>query len=581
MKGRASAWPIVLVTATVVVLCAVTMWTAIVAGRGAGFSTASALTGGIALLVVPAASCLLASVALALRPPGRPRAAAALALAGLAWLASEWDNPAAGSDVTFSLGLLLYASAPVAVLHAGLSKSGGVAPARLRRGLLIAGALLAIGVQGLLAAVVFDPAAGGCRGCARNLWLVYGDEQILTAVDTWGVRLGLLWVAAVVALLAVALVRASPAARRTAGPTLVATLCFEAVTLASYAHSWRRGFLGSDDLDHRLWAAQAVTLTLAGLAVAAELVRERRAHRALARVVVDLSGVAVSTRSLRDALAQRLDDPELVVAYPLGDGRYVDAAARPASVAAAPGREATVLEHAGRPLATLVHRAGALSGRDAADELAAGIHLGLEHELLRAQALAQVDEVRASGLRLVETGDAERRRLERDLHDGAQQRLVGLALGLRLREAQAARGPDTLDHRDGPGGPHVWPEAADELNRAIDDLRTLARGLSPVLLADAGLAAALRGLAESRDLRLVSLPEGRFAPVVESTAYAVVDRLCALGPVDVDLRRAGDRLVLRVTSARRASLDDLHDRVTTLGGYIETTGRTTTVTLPL
>ena len=150
----------------------------------------------------------------------------------------------------------------------------------------------------------------------------------------------------------------------------------------------------------------------------------------------------MSTRTLRDALAVRLLDPDLVLAYPVDGERFVDAAARPVTINARPGREATRLEHAGRPLATLVHRAGALSGRDAADELVAAIHLGLEHEQLRAQALAQVGDLRASGLRLVETGDAERRRVERDLHDGAQQRLVGLALGLRVLQARA--GPSAI-----------------------------------------------------------------------------------------------------------------------------------------
>ena len=141
-------------------------------------------------------------------------------------------------------------------------------------------------------------------------------------------------------------------------------------------------------------------------------------------------------------LAVRLGDPDLVLAFSVDDGaRFVDAAARPVSTAAPAGRQLTPLEHAGRPLAVLVHRAGALSGRDAADELVAAIHLGLEHERLRAEALAQVEDLRASGLRLVETGDAERRRLERDLHDGAQQRLVGLRSGCACCRRGPARRP--------------------------------------------------------------------------------------------------------------------------------------------
>jgi signal transduction histidine kinase len=145
------------------------------------------------------------------------------------------------------------------------------------------------------------------------------------------------------------------------------------------------------------------------------------------------------------------------------------------------------------------------------------MHLGLEHERLRVEALTQVEELRASGIRLVETGDEERRRLERDLHDGAQQRLVGIALGVRLL---AVRSGDSAALR----------EAMDELHAAIDELRALARGLSPLVLTQAGLATAVRALAESRDLRLVEAPDRRFPGVVESTAYLVVDRATVSSP---------------------------------------------------
>ena len=375
----------------------------------------------------------------------------------------------------------------------------------------------------MLAALVFDPASAGCRGCATNLWLVTDDSAGLAAVERWGVRFGLVWLAVSVGVVAVALLRASPAARRASGPTLMATLAFETAALAAYAHSWQRGFLGSQNLDQQLWVAQGVALSLLGLMALGELVRERRAHRALARVVVDLSGVAVSTRTLRDDLAVRLVDPELVLAYSVDDGaRFVDAAARPVSTAVPAGRQLTALEHAGRPLAVMVHRAGALSGRDLADELVSAIHLGLEHEQLRAQALAQVEDLRASGLRLVETGDAERRRVERDLHDGAQQRLVGLSLGLRLLQARTGPSPALSD-------------AMAELNRAIDDLRSLARGLAPLVLTDAGLAAAVRALAESRPLRVTALPTGRYSPAVESTAYVAVERASEASPASVSM----------------------------------------------
>ena len=556
------------VAVTVVTVVSATEWSLVLADRGAAFSTALTVEGGTALLLVPTAVCLLASIGLAWRPPQRPRAAAAFAIAAVAWLAGEWDNPASGSALAFSAGLLLYAVTPVAVLLAGLSRSGAVLSSQTRAVLLGAGCAVTMGVQGLLTAIFLDPASGGCRGCARNLWLVSGDESIRASVDEWGIRIGVLWLVVTVAMLALVLARASPAVRRATGPTLLTTIAFEGVTLASYAHSWERGFLGGDDLDRRLWVAQSVVLSLVGVAALAELVRESRARRALARVVVDLSGVTASRRSLRDALAVRLSDPELVVAYPVDGARYVDAAARPVSIDARPGRQVTRLDHGGRELATLVHRSGALSGRDAASELVAAIRLGLEHEQLRARALAQVDDVRASGLRLVETGDAERRRLERDLHDGAQQRLVGLALGLRLLHARRGTSGDLA-------------EAMHELTEAIDDLRSLARGLSPVLLTEAGLSAALRGLAESAPVRLGDLPSARFEPVIESTAYAIVERASTTGPVHVDVRHDGQRLVVELFSQGRSwELGDLDDRVTALGGQVQVADSALRVSLP-
>src|SRR4029453_17249104 len=216
--------------------------------------------------------------------------------------------------------------------------------------------------------------------------------------------------------------------------------------------------------------------------------------------------------------------PGLELAFPVGrDGEQVDERARPVDLGASSDRVATDLRYAGRRLATLVHRRGLLGSRESVDDLVATIHLGLEHTRLQAEALAQVGELRASGVRLVEAGDDERRQLERDLHDGAQQRLVGLALGLRLLASQT-------------GDPPALGGATHELQEAIDALRGLARGLAPLLLSEAGLGVAVRALAESRPIRVDEVTSERFGPVVETTAYAVVDRASAHIPAAVAIR---------------------------------------------
>lgn len=238
-----------------------------------------------------------------------------------------------------------------------------------------------------------------------------------------------------------------------------------------------------------------------------------------------------------------------------------------------PGPGVTELRADGAHLATLLHRPGLVGTADEVDDLISAVHLALEHERLHAQGLAHLAELHDTGVRIVTAGDDERRRLERDLHDGAQQRLVGLALGLRLLRSRAA-GPAAID------------VAADELRLAIRELRDVARGLYPVVLRDAGLTAALRALAESRRLRIVEAPADRYPDVLESTAYMFVARVSDAGPVTVAIRGGGSALVVDVgLDGEPVPLGEIADRVTTLEGSLTCSlenGRTTmSMMLPL
>jgi signal transduction histidine kinase len=128
----------------------------------------------------------------------------------------------------------------------------------------------------------------------------------------------------------------------------------------------------------------------------------------------------------------------------------------------------------------------------------------------------QADELRASRARIVEAGDAQRRRIERDLHDGAQQHLVALALSLRVARSQIEKDPDaaiaTID------------QAAEELSTATSELRELARGIHPAVLTDHGLAAALNALAGRSPVPvdMTDVLDARLCAEVESAAYFVV-----------------------------------------------------------
>ena len=138
---------------------------------------------------------------------------------------------------------------------------------------------------------------------------------------------------------------------------------------------------------------------------------------------------------------------------------------------------------------------------------------------LVAQALANADahdKLAASRARIVDAGDAERRRLERNLHDGAQQRLVSLALQLRLTQSALERRPETV--------PGLLEEAQAELARALDELRELARGIHPAILTDRGLGPALEAILARAPLpvELTDLPEERLPEPVEAAVYYVV-----------------------------------------------------------
>jgi signal transduction histidine kinase len=559
--------PYALVAAAALVLAAAgAIVVAVIAvGRGPEFSTAGSVRGGYVALVGPAVLCLVAGVARIAAHPERVRAGVLVVAAGVAWPVGEWDNPDAGSALIFSAGLACFAVAPAVVLHVALGGVRGRLEGWPIRLLVAAGYAVTLGLAGVLSAAAYDPASSGCPSCPDNWWSV-GGVTGSSSLSELGVRCGLAWSALATAMVLAMIVRASPARRASEGPRWLPAMAFLGLTVMSYAHSLDRGFLGADLLDRRLWVAQGLALAALAVGVLAELARGRAAERALARVVVDLSGAEVS---LGAALAVRLGDPELVLAFPVDHGSgFVDSLGEPVDASPADGRVVTTLSYGGAVLATLVHRRGVLGSKDAVNDLVATIHLGLEHERLGAEALAQVDALRASGVRLVETGDDERRRLERDLHDGAQQRLVGLALGLRLMQTKAGPSP-------------ALSEAVDELNRAIDDLRSIARGLAPVLLTQAGLGPALRGLAESGHLRLGAVPVGRFSTIVESTVYALVEKATSSGPVNVDIRDDGASICVEIASDRGLpDLLDLGDRVTALGGEVQVAGSTLRVLLP-
>jgi signal transduction histidine kinase len=485
-----------------------------------------------------------------------------VAAAGLAWLLAEWNNPGSDSAVAFTLGLVLQAACPPLVGQAALAYPDGRLRSRLERvavAVAYGGAVLALGI---LPVLFFDPAATGCGECPANLLGVRDDAEAFAALARVGVWLGLGWTLLLLALLGWRLIRSTTARRRLLAPVLAPAIVYLSLVAWAFQHALDRGFLGIDAVDRRLWLGQAAALIALALGVSWEWVRGRRTRSALARLVVELAA-SPPPGGLGAVLADALGDASLKLLYPLADGRRVDADGRPTG----PGQGQTVtpLVRGGQPVALLAHRLGLLEDPGLVEQIAATARLALDNEQLQAQARAQLEDLRASRARIVERGDAERRRLERDLHDGAQQRLVSLALSLRL----ARLGPDTGSDVAG------LEDAEAEIRQALAELRRLAHGLYPAALTEEGLGAALEALAEQTPgpLALGRLPQERFDPKVEAAAYFVVaETLKRTRPqrAAVDTTHADGQLVVDIATDQQPpeELTDLEDRVGALDGRL-------------
>jgi signal transduction histidine kinase len=524
---------------------------AVAAGAGAvalaeahpAYSYAGSTTASAALEL--GAGWALAAAGLIVWP--RRRAGAVLVAASIAWFALEAANPASGSALLFTVGLLVAGAWPAVLLHATVDD----------RLLVALGYVTTVGLFGVAVTLVDDAAAAGCSTCPRNL-LHVADAPRATAVGRVALLAVAVWAVAAVVVIAWRLARAPRARRRLRAPVLIPVAAALACAGADALHGVGRGFVSNDATDRVLWAATAVALLAVAAGVLSEWVRAVAARRRIGLLSADLD--ALARVGLRDALAAALKDPTLDLVYAGDGGEWLQPDG--SRTALPPG--AVRLTAGGRAVAAI-----ALADPSLLDQVADVARLGLEHERLQAELRAHLADLRASRARVVAAGDGERRRLERDLHDGAQQRLVSLALSLQL--ARRATGDPALDR------------AVEHLGAALADLRELARGIHPAVLEQSGLTAAVEALAEAVPrLRLGELPGERLAPAVESAAYHVVAEVLRLsrGPVRAGAWREGERLVLELEPAPEGRVVALEDRVGALDGRLVNGGRSLRVELP-
>jgi len=284
--------------------------------------------------------------------------------------------------------------------------------------------------------------------------------------------------------------------------------------------------------------------------------------------------------ALRDALAQALRDPTIELAYWLpGKKRYVDASGRPYELPEPDSRRAVAeIEHDGRPVGAIVHDATLLDQPELIQSVGAAAALALENERLEAELRARFEEVRASRVRLISAEQAARRRLERSLHDGPQQRLVALALGMRTARSRLPDHPDTAAE--------LIEACEKELTTTIDELRELARGIHPAVLTDRGLTPALESLCGRFPIpvEIGELPVERLPAAVESAAYLVISealaniaRYSGASHARVAVARRNGHALVEVRDdgvggadpARGNGLRGLVDRVGALDGNVE------------
>jgi signal transduction histidine kinase len=430
--------------------------------------------------------------------------------------------------------------------------------------------------SGFAVALTYDPPRlYGCPCTSGGLALFPSLDAFDTITAVRDV-VSALFAAGVIALVVRRHARSSPVARRDLAPLWLAAslvglaFVFEGVSGAAASES---------ALDRSLSEGRKVLELLVPLTFLAGLLRSRLAETTVAQLVRALDR-PLQRGALRDLLARAVGDPSLRLAFaaPEGDG-FVDEDGRRLELPTDSDTAVTFVNAERGPCAAFVHDRALLERQSLIDAVGAAAGLALEKERLRAEVRAQLEEVRASRARIVEAADAERRRVERDLHDGAQQRLVTLSLALGLAREQAASTGDAALATS-------LVEASEEAARALNELRELGRGLHPAILAEAGLGPALESLAERSTVpaTIATAPAERLPEAVESGAYFVASEALAnaakhanASQVTLSARCHDGVLVLEIEDNGRGGVDPAHgsgltgleDRMAALGGRLQ------------
>jgi signal transduction histidine kinase len=472
----------------------------------------------------------------------------------------QWANEV----VPYTLGLAFDLIPAALFLHVFLAFPTGRLPRRPERVAVAAAYTAAVGLQ------LVKMLLGGV-GADNLLAIVAEPVAANTVQDVQLLTLSALCLAGI-ALLAVRK-RGSGRPLRRSVALLVDSFAFGLVAIAALL------LAGALELS-AFETIRRITFGVIGLAPVAFLIGlldARLARSAVADLVVELHGDPAPA-DLPDALARALRDPSLTLAYWVPrfetwadlDGRPVELP-KPES-----GRATTFIDRDGAHVAALLHDRSLDEERELLDGVSAAAAIALENARLHAELRARLEELRGSRGRVIEAGQKERQRLERNLHDGAQQRLIALSLDLRRLEERLGPNPDAKAGLD---------RARREIALSLEELRGVARGIHPAVVSGHGLAVALESLAARAPVpvRLTVDLEGRVHERLEVAAYYVVcESLANIGKhaqatsATVEVARRNGEIVVEVVddgvggadSERGTGLRGLADRVEALGGRL-------------
>jgi signal transduction histidine kinase len=441
------------------------------------------------------------------------RLGAVMIFIGFAWFVTFLAD--ANESLLFTLGTVLEDLYLIGFVYLVLSFPTGRLRSKVDLGLVAAAVGIATVVE--LAWLLFaDSRSQICSDCPHNALEITRNDSVANGILQGQRTVGVVLSVLTVALLVRRWRHASAPERRAGAPVLWAG----SAMFAALAFSVANDIFGHPLGPGPAWTRELVFASIP-IAVLAVLVQRRLARGAVAGLVVELEGVAAV--DLRGALARTLGDPSLELAYWVpASGRYVDAGGQPVELPQTGSRRAaTVVEREGEPVAALIHDPALRENDELVQSVCAAAALTLENARLQAELRARLGELQASRARLVEATETERRRIERDLHDGTQQRLVSIAMALGLAESKLAADRRAVQP--------VLREAREALSVALAELRELTQGIRPAILVERGLAAALDDLSRRAALpvRLQVSIDRRLSEQVESAAYFVASEALA------------------------------------------------------